>query len=62
VYRQPCSTQRHPAHQIYPSLLRNVAIAHPNQVWAADITYLPIRRDFVYLFAILDWASRRVLA
>ena len=46
----------------YPYLLRDVAITRPNQVWAADITYIPMRRGFVYLFAILDWASRRVLA
>ena len=62
LYRKPYTTQRHPAHRIYPYLLRDVAITRPNQVWAADITYIPMRRGFVYLFAILDWASRRVLA
>jgi putative transposase len=62
LYRKPCTTQRHPAHRIYPYLLRDVTITRPNQVWAADITYIPMRRGFVYLFAILDWASRRVLA
>jgi putative transposase len=62
VYRQPCTTQRHPAHRIYPYLLRHMAITRPNQVWAADITYIPMRRGFMDLFAILDWASRRVLA
>ena len=62
LYRKPCTTQRHPAHRIYPYLLRDVAITRPNQVWAADITYIPMRRGNVYLFAILDWASRRVLA
>ena len=60
LYRKPCTTQRHPAHRIYPYLLRDVTITRPNQVWAADITYIPMRRGFVYLFAILDWASRRV--
>ena len=62
VYRTPCTTQRHPAHRIYPYLLRDLDIVRPNHVWAADITYIPMRRGFVYLIAILDWASRRVLA
>jgi putative transposase len=62
LYRKPCTSQRHPAHRIYPYLLRDVAITCPNQVWAADITYIPMQRGFVYLFAVLDWASRRVLA
>jgi putative transposase len=62
VYRTPCTTQRYPAHRIYPSLLRGRDIARPSRVWAAEITYIPMRRGFVYLFAVLDWASRRVLA
>jgi len=62
LYRTPCTTQRHPAHRIYPYLLRHMVLTRPNQVWAADITYIPMRRGFVYLFAVLDWASRRVLA
>jgi putative transposase len=62
VYRKPCTTQRHPAHRISPYLLRDLDIVRPNHVWAADITYIPMRRGFVYLFAVLDWASRRVLA
>lgn len=62
VYRRPRTSHRHPAHRIYPYLLRDLAITRPNHVWAADITYLPMRRGFVYLCAILDWASRRVLA
>lgn len=62
LYRKPRTSQRHPAHQIYPYLLRNVAITRPNHVWAADITYVPMKRGFVYVFAVLDWASRRVLA
>ncbi len=62
VYRTPRTSHRHPAHRIYPSLLRQRAITRPNHVWAADITYSPMQRGFVYLCAILDWASRRVLA
>jgi len=62
VYRAPRTSLRHPAHRIYPYLLRNLTITRPNHVWAADITYIPMRRGFVYLFAVLDWASRRVLA
>jgi putative transposase len=62
LYRKPRLSWRHPAHQIYPYLLRDLAISRPTQVWAADITYIPMRRGFVYLCAILDWASRRVLA
>ena len=62
VYRKPHTSQRHPAHTVYPYLLRNAEITRPNQVWAADITYIPMKRGFVYLFAVLDWASRRVLA
>jgi putative transposase len=62
LYRKPHLSPRHPAPQVYPYLLRDLAISRPNQVWAADITYIPTRRGFVYLFAILDWASRRVLA
>ena len=61
-YRKPRTSQRHPAHRIYPYLLRQLTITRPNQVWAADITYIPMRRGFVYLCAILDWASRRGLA
>ncbi|GKS65425.1 transposase [Nitrospira sp.] len=62
IYRRPRTSQRHPAHQIYPDLLRQLPITCPNHVWAADITYIPMKRGFVYLCAILDWASRRVLA
>jgi putative transposase len=62
LYRKPSLSRRHPAHRIYPYLLRQLAITRPNHVWAADITYIPMRRGFVYLFAVLDWASRRVLA
>ena len=62
IYRMPRTSQRHPTHRIYPYLLRELTITRPNHVWAADITYIPMRRGFLYLFAILDWASRRVLA
>lgn len=62
LYRKPTTRQRHPTHRVYPYLLRHLAITRSNQVWAADITYIPMTRGFVYLFAVLDWASRRVLA
>ena len=62
VYRRPHTSQRHPAHTVYPYLLRHLEITRPNHVWAADITYIPMARGFVYLCAVLDWASRRVLA
>ena len=56
------TSKPHPEHKIYPYLLRDKAIDQPNQVWAADITYIPMRRGFLYLVAIIDWATRRVLA
>ena len=62
LYRKPGLSHRHSAHQVYPYLLRDLAISRPNHVWAADITYIPMARCFVSLFAVLDWASRRVLA
>jgi len=62
LYRKPNTSKRHPAHPIYPYLLRRLIIDRPNQVWATDITYIPMRRGFVYLVAVLDWFSRRVLA
>ena len=62
LYRKPSLSRRHPAHQVYPYLLRDLKISRPHQVWAADITYIPMARGVVYLFAVLDWASRRVLA
>jgi putative transposase len=60
--RKPNTSQRHPAHPVYPYLLRHLTITRSNHVWAADSTYIPMKRGFVYLFAVLDWASRRVLA
>jgi putative transposase len=62
LYRRPNTSRRHPAHRVYPYLLRNRLIDQPNQVWAMDITYVPMARGFVYLAAVMDWASRRVLA
>jgi putative transposase len=61
IYRRPKTTQRHRAHPVFPYLLRQLTITRPNQVWAADITYLPMARGFVYLVVIMDWASRKVL-
>jgi putative transposase len=61
LYRKRKSTTRNPEHPVYPYLLRGLEIDHPNQVWAADITYIPMRQGFLYLFVILDWATRRVL-
>jgi len=62
LYKKPNTSRRHPAHPVYPYLLRNMEIKRPNQVFAADITYIPMRRGFVYLFAVMDWASRRILS
>jgi putative transposase len=59
---KPRTTKPEPGHKIFPYLLRNMTIDRPNQVWAADITYIPIGRGFLYLVAIMDWASRAVLA
>ena len=62
IYRRPNTSKPAPGHKIYPYLLRNLAIVRPNQVWAMDITYIPMARGFVYLAAVVDWFSRRVLA
>jgi len=62
LYRGPRTTKPEPGHKIYPYLLRGKEITRPNQVWAMDITYIPMARGFVYLAAVLDWASRRVLS
>lgn len=61
-YRKPNLSKPHPQHKIYPYLLRGMDITRGNQVWTADITYLPMARGFCYLMAIMDWASRKVLA
>ena len=62
LYRKPNTSRKKAGEQVYPYLLRELAIDRPNQVWAADITYIPMRRGFLYLFAVLDWHSRRVLS
>ena len=62
LYRKANTSRRHPEHRIYPYLLRGLTIDRPNQVWAMDITYLPMARGFVYLAVALDWATRRILA
>jgi len=59
---QPGTSKRQPKHPVYPYLLRGVTIDQPNQVWATDITYVPMARGFMYLIAIMDWATRRVLS
>jgi putative transposase len=62
IYQKPNTSKGHPEHKVYPYLLRGLAIERPNQVWCADITYIPMARGFVYLVAVMDWFSRRVLA
>lgn len=62
LYRRPRTTKPEPGHKIYPYLLRDKVVKQPNQVWAMDITYIPMARGFVYLAAVLDWATRRVLS
>lgn len=62
IYRKPNTSRRHPKNPIYPYLLRQLKIDRPNQVWAMDITYIPMAKGFVYLAAVIDWHTRRVLA
>jgi len=62
LYRKPNTSKRHPAHPVFPYALRGLTVDRPNQVWALDITYIPMARGWVYLVAVLDWHSRRVLA
>jgi len=62
IYRRPRTSQPAPGHKIYPYLLSGMKITRPNQVWAADITYIPMARGFLYLVAIIDWYSRYVLS
>jgi len=62
IYQAPRTSDPHPAHRIYPYLLKRMKIDQPNQVWCADITYIPVQRGFLYLVAIMDWATRHVLA
>ena len=62
IYQRPRTTVPHPEHRIYRYLLRDLVVDRPNQVWCADITYIPMRRGFLYLVAVMDWATRKVLA
>src|SRR5271156_995021 len=62
LYRRPNTSKPEPGHKIYPYLLRGLTIDRPNQVWAMDITYIPMARGFVYLAAVVDWSTRRVLS
>jgi len=62
IYQAPRTSTPHPEHRVYPYLLRNLEIIRPNHVWCADITYIPVQRGFLYLVAIMDWATRHVLA
>ena len=62
IYQRPRTSDPHPQHRVYPYLLRNLTIERSNHVWCADITYIPMRRGFLYLVAIMDWATRKVLA
>jgi len=62
LYRKPNTSKKHPGHAVYPYLLRGLAVERANHVWAMDITYIPMAQGFVYLCAVVDWASRRVLA
>ena len=62
IYRRPNTSKPTPGHRIYPYLLRDLAVSRPNQVWAMDITYIPMARGFVYLAAVVDWYTRRVLS
>jgi putative transposase len=62
IYQRPRTSVPHPEHRVFPYLLRDLVIGRPNQVWRADITDLPMRRGFLYLVAVMDWATRKVLA
>lgn len=62
IYQEPKTSKKHLAHKIYPYLLRELAITRPNQVWCTDITYIPMRHGFLYLVAVMDWYSRKVLS
>lgn len=62
IYKKPNTSKSHPENAIYPYLLRDMNIARPNQVWCSDITYIPMQKGFLYLVAIMDWATRKVLS
>ena len=62
LYRRPNTRRKHPRHPVFPYLLRGLELSQANQVWAMDITSIPMHKGFVYLAAVLDWATRRVLS
>lgn len=62
LYRRPNTSRKHPAHPVHPYLLRGLSVDRPNQVWAMDLTYIPMAKGYVYLAAVMDWFSRKVLA
>ena len=62
IYKRPKTSQPHPQHPVFPYLLRKMEIDRPNQAWCADITFVPVKNGFLYLVAIMDWASRKVLS
>src|SRR6056297_2859411 len=62
IYKGPNTSKKHPQHKIWPYLLRKLSITRPNHVWCSDITYIPVKHGFLYLVAIMDWATRKVLA
>ena len=62
IYQRPTTSEPQPQHKVYQYLLRHLTIERPNQAWCADVTYIPMRRGFLYLVAIMDWVSRKVLA
>ena len=62
VYPKPRTSRPHPLHKVYPYLLKGLTINRPNQVWATDITYIPMERGYMYLVAIMDWHSRKILS
>jgi len=62
IYQKPHTSKKHPYHKVFPYLLRNLSITKSNQVWCSDITYIPIKRGFMYLIAVKDWYSRKVLS
>ena len=62
ICKRPRTSQPHPQHKVYPCMLRAMTIGRPNQVWCSDITFIPVRHGFLYLVAIMDWATRKVLS
>ena len=62
IYQRPRTTVPHPEHRVYPHLLRDMVVDRPNQVWCANLTYIPMRRGFLYLVAVMDWSMRKVLS